>query len=149
MTREKNLELQIQSRVTAELERLRASESAKLAELGDKISAEPDHTSTSAHDHHSLKEHIADTLGVHSAEHQREQSLSHDSVAKEVEVLKRKLERRKKMEEVDQGVERAKEGVVQCLRTHDRRPLDCWKEVETFRREVLRLERDFVERTVR
>lgn len=149
MTREKNLELQIQARVTAELERLRAAESARLAETADKISAEPDHTSTPGHQHSSLKEHIADTLGVHSAEHKRLQQLSHDSVAKEIEVLRRKLERRKSLERMDQTVERAKEEVAQCLRTHDTRPLDCWREVETFRKEVLRLERAFVERTVR
>ena len=63
--------------------------------------------------------------------------------------MKKKLEARKKLEQVDPTVEKAKEDVVTCLRTNDRRPLDCWKEVETFRREVGRLEREFVEKTVR
>jgi altered-inheritance-of-mitochondria protein 13 len=70
-------------------------------------------------------------------------------VSKEIAELKKKLEARKKLEQVDPAVEKAKEDVVACLRTNDRRPLDCWKEVETFRREVGRLEREFVEKTVR
>lgn len=66
---------------------------------------------------------------------------------KEIESLKRKLEKRKVREEVagDEGVERAKGKLVKCLREKDRRPLDCWEEVEGFKREVGRLERRFVE----
>ena len=70
-------------------------------------------------------------------------------MSKEIVELKKKLEARKKLEQVDPAVEKAKEDVATCLRTNDRRPLDCWKEVETFRREVGRLEREFVEKTVR
>lgn len=49
--------------------------------------------------------------------------------------------------EKDEKVERAKDQVVACLRKNDRRPLDCWQEVETFKAEVVRLERSFVDRT--
>jgi altered-inheritance-of-mitochondria protein 13 len=70
-------------------------------------------------------------------------------VSKEIAELKRKLENRKKIEQADQGVEKAKNELVQCLRTNDRKPLDCWKEREAFKREVGRLERQFVEKTVR
>jgi altered-inheritance-of-mitochondria protein 13 len=70
-------------------------------------------------------------------------------VSKEVAELKAKLAKRKKLENVDPAVEKAKEELVQCLRINDRRPLDCWKEKEAFKREVGRLERAFVERTVR
>ena len=62
--------------------------------------------------------------------------MSRDSVTKEIEQLKAKLEQRKKLEQADADVTKAKEAVVSCLRTHDRRPLDCWKEVETFKHEV-------------
>ena len=48
----------------------------------------------------------------------------------------------------DKEVEMAKEKVVQCLRVNDRRPLDCWREVEGFKREVGRLERGFLGRVV-
>ena len=75
--------------------------------------------------------------------------MSRDIVTKEIEQLRSKLGNRKKLEQVDAELEKAKEAVVSCLRTHDRRPLDCWKEVETFKKEVGRLEKEFVERTVR
>jgi altered-inheritance-of-mitochondria protein 13 len=38
--------------------------------------------------------------------------------------------------------------VVSCLRLNDRRPLDCWKEVQEFKKEVARLEEAFVDRIV-
>ena len=50
---------------------------------------------------------------------------------------------------VDEGVEKAKSEVVKCLRENDRRPLDCWKEVENFKNEVRRLEGVWVEKIVR
>lgn len=84
-----------------------------------------------------------------AAEKERKAHLSHSSVSQEISELKKKLESRKKIEQPDPGVEKAKEELVQCLRINDRRPLDCWKEREAFKREVGRLEREFVERTVR
>jgi altered-inheritance-of-mitochondria protein 13 len=75
--------------------------------------------------------------------------MSRTSVTKEIEQLKMKLEQRKKLEQADQDVTRAKEAVVACLRQNDRRPLDCWKEVESFKQEVGRLEKEFVQRTIR
>lgn len=82
------------------------------------------------------------------AEKQRQKDMSRDSVTKEIERLKAKLEQRKKLEQADADVTKAKEAVVACLRTHDRRPLDCWKEVETFKHEVGRLEKEFVHKTL-
>lgn len=66
-----------------------------------------------------------------------------------MEGLRKKLEQRKKVQELDEGVENAKSAVVNCLRDNDRRPLDCYKEVETFRQEVRRLEGKWVEGIVR
>ena len=63
--------------------------------------------------------------------------------------LKQKLERRTGIKTVPEGVEKAKEEVVRCLRVKDRRPLDCWKEVEAFRVEVGKLEAEFVQRVGR
>ena len=67
---------------------------------------------------------------------------------KEIDELKNRLQRRRIKEEVvgDKDVVAAKESVVKCLRENDRRPLDCWKEVEEFKREVGRLEKGFLER---
>lgn len=68
---------------------------------------------------------------------------------KEVAELKKKLEARRQVKEVDSGVEAAKEAVVRCLRGNDRRPLDCWREVEAFKGEVRRLEGGWVEKVIR
>ncbi len=67
----------------------------------------------------------------------------------DVKELRKKLEQRKKLTSVDEGVEKAKSQVVKCLRENDRRPLDCWKEVENFKNEVRRLEGVWVEKIVR
>jgi altered-inheritance-of-mitochondria protein 13 len=75
--------------------------------------------------------------------------LGRESVQNDVQELRKKLEQRKKLVEVDEGVEKAKSEVVRCLRVNDRRPLDCWKEVEKFREEVRRLEALWVEKVVR
>jgi len=63
--------------------------------------------------------------------------------------LRKKLEQRKKLTAVDEGVEKAKGEVIKCLRENDRRPLDCWKEVENFKNEVRRLEGAWVEKIMR
>ena len=67
----------------------------------------------------------------------------------EIAQLKKKLESRKKVEQVPKDVEQAKEKVVQCLRKNDRRPLDCWQEVEEFKRSVGVMEGQFVRRVGR
>jgi altered-inheritance-of-mitochondria protein 13 len=99
----------------------------------------------------SLVEKIQDATSSSStlAEKQRQKDMSRNSVTKEIEQLKAKLEQRKKLEQADQDVTKAKEAVVACLRQNDRRPLDCWKEVEAFKQEVGRLEKDFVQKTIR
>ena len=65
---------------------------------------------------------------------------------KEIDMLQEKLKRRKMKEEVvkDKAVEKAKADVVSCLRINDRRPLDCWREVEAFKEEVGRLEKNYL-----
>lgn len=63
--------------------------------------------------------------------------------------MRKKLQERKKVEQLDPAVQKAKDELVTCLRMNDRRPLDCWKEKEAFKREVGRLEREFVDRTIR
>ena len=84
-----------------------------------------------------------------AAEKTRLQQLSRDSVSKEVAGLKQKLQSQKKLEKPDAQVEKAKAELVACLRMNDRRPLDCWREKEEFKRQVGRLEAQFIQRTVR
>lgn len=44
----------------------------------------------------------------------------------------------------DEEVKRARGEVVRCLRFNDRKPLECWEEVERFREVARRRERGFV-----
>merc|ERR1711881_720834 len=147
-TRTANLELKIQSRVTSELERLAAEESEKLKSLASSISKEAESSPSPSSSSESTPT-LSDKLSGTASEKEKKAQLSHGSVSQEIADLKKKLGGRRKVEQVDEGVTRAKEELVQCLRVNDRRPLDCWKEREAFKREVGRLEREFVERTVR
>ena len=63
--------------------------------------------------------------------------------------LRQKLDSRKKVDNVSPEVKRAQEKLISCLRTNDRRPLDCWQEVETFKAEVGKLEKAFVQKAGR
>ncbi|KAI9765931.1 MAG: hypothetical protein M1840_007072 [Geoglossum simile] len=128
-TREKTLELHIQSRVAAELEKLRERESRVLKELEDQIS---DETLSSPENPNPRQVESPTSTTVHES----------------ITSLRSKLASRRKLEEVDESVEKAKDNVVKCLRENDRRPLDCWREVEAFRKEVGRLERNFVEKVI-
>lgn len=58
--------------------------------------------------------------------------------------LKRTLSERKVLKDLPSEVEKARNAVVSCLRINDRRPLDCWREVEIFKSEVKKMEDKFV-----
>ncbi|PQE24477.1 DUF1690 domain-containing protein [Rutstroemia sp. NJR-2017a BBW] len=131
-TRAKTLELHIQARVADELKKLQERASKDFEELTAKLSSD-DEPSASA------EKNAGEQL----------RQVGRDAVQKDVQQLKTKLERRRKLVEVDEGVVKAKSEVVRCLRENDRRPLDCWREVEAFRREVRRLEGEWVEKVVR
>ena len=150
--------------MTRELERIRDAESqqldattASLTPTNDDSSSSSTSPATASDDDHphatSLKQKIADAVTPDALKQQQQHKQSprsHDSVSSEVAELKAKLERRRKLEGgADPAVEAAKEGLVQCLRTKDRRPLDCWREVESFKAEVAKLEQKFVDRALR
>lgn len=139
-TRAKDLELHIQSRVTSELSRLSASHSAALAELAERISTSEDSEVPSGETSSAKSVITGDQTG----------DLGRESVQKEIEGLKSKLRSRRIREDIikDNDVERAKEKLVGCLRLNDRRPLDCWEEVDTFKKEVGRLEKAFLGRVM-
>ena len=107
--------------MAAELKRLQEGETAALREAQEKLSA------PSAEDDSKPSRH---------------------AVSKEVEALKHKLDSRRKVRSIPDSVEAAKGEVVRCLRENDRRPLDCWKEVEAFKEEVRRLEKGWVDKVV-
>jgi altered-inheritance-of-mitochondria protein 13 len=75
--------------------------------------------------------------------------LGRESVQNDVQELRKKLGQRKKFADIDESVEKARNEVVRCLRENDRRPLDCYKEVEKFKEEVRKLEGVWVEKIVR
>ncbi|KAI5204035.1 hypothetical protein E4T42_04556 [Aureobasidium subglaciale] len=149
-TRQRNLDLQIQQRVTAELERIREEEAKRLAQYTSTLTPtsddSSDSSSPSSSDSPSIKDKISSALTPSSSQNK---DRSNDSVSKEVAELRSKLERRKNLDKTDVAVEKAKEGLVQCLRLNDRRPLDCWEQVETFKAEVAKLEAKFVDRALR
>ncbi|RYP07163.1 hypothetical protein DL764_002710 [Monosporascus ibericus] len=122
-SRAQTLELAVQARVAEELRKLQVREDAALKEAQEKASEYADNE---------------DNGGK-----------SHQAVSKEVETLRARLEKRKQLRQLPDGVEAARGDVVRCLMEHDRRPLDCWKEVETFKEEVRRLEKQWVEKVVR
>ena len=125
-SRAQTLELQIQARVAEELQRLHDKESAALK---------------------SARETLAEAEKSANAEDQK--SNSRHKVSKEVEALRSRLEgRQKAVRELPASVEQARGDVVRCLRDNDRRPLDCWREVEAFKEEVRKLERSWVDKVV-
>ncbi|PWY83507.1 DUF1690-domain-containing protein [Aspergillus heteromorphus CBS 117.55] len=162
-SRARSLELQIQERVAQELERIRAREQQTLAEIEKRIASSkpsaPAPASGVSYPAGSLnldapripfagrESYVAPApAAVEAVPVNRE--LSRESVNSEIEELRAKLDGRKKLMELDPGLEKARMDVVGCLRLNDRRPLDCWKEVEDFKREVARLEEGFVDRIV-
>lgn len=141
-TRAKTLELHIQARVAEELKRLQEREEQTFRDLAAKLSADDERGPASPDAADSAANTDSNTI----------HALSRASVQRDVAALKQKLENRKKVVEIgvlDAGVEKAREDVVKCLRANDRRPLDCWKEVEAFRDEVKKLEEKWVEKIVR
>ncbi|KAI9367712.1 hypothetical protein BJX61DRAFT_537833 [Aspergillus egyptiacus] len=160
--RSKSLELEIQNRVSKELERLRAREQHTLAEIEKRL-AEVKDTGSSVNPTPAVS-YPAGSLDLDApripfagreytpvppaATVPVNRELNRESVNADIEALKAKLEGRKKLTELDEGVAKAQADVVSCLRVNDRRPLDCWKEVAEFKKEVSRLEEAFVDRIV-
>ncbi|KAL4805820.1 altered inheritance of mitochondria protein 13, mitochondrial [Aspergillus unguis] len=171
--RAKSLELEIQNRVAKELERLRAREQQTLAEIEKRLAEVKDSSpvltastpaaatpvTPASYPAGSLdldapripfagREFAPTPPAAMEVAAPVNRELSSQSVNSDIEELKAKLEGRKKLGELDEGVAKAQKDVASCLRLNDRRPLDCWKEVANFKREVARLEEGFVDRIV-
>ena len=135
VSRLQSLELQIQQRVAAELQRVRAQEAEALRDAQQKLSAEP-------------------AAAIEGADDQQQQPQvvnsgpSRKEVSKAIEDLRGKLEDRRKVRPLPDSLESARGEVVRCLRENDRRPLDCWREVEAFKEEVRRMEKGWVDKVV-
>lgn len=129
-SRAQNLELAVQARVAEELKRLQAQESANLKAILDEASE------------------AAEKEGAQKGKDDQKQLSSH-AVSKEVEALRARLDKRKQLRELPESVEKARSSVISCLRENDRRPLNCWEEIEAFKDEVRKLEKGWVDRVVR
>ncbi|KAJ5902711.1 hypothetical protein N7495_003239 [Penicillium taxi] len=175
-SRSKSIEIEIQKRVTQELERLREREQQTLAEIEKRLAdakdvsslpitaaTAPVATSSSGYLVGSLnldapripfagREHdaplFAEPQDASAQQVALNREVSSGSVVSEIEQLRARLDGRRKLVVLDEDVERAKADVTGCLRLHDRRPLNCWKEVEAFKAEVAKLEAAFVDRIV-
>ncbi|KAF5019301.1 hypothetical protein F66182_8694 [Fusarium sp. NRRL 66182] len=120
-SRSKLVELQIQARVAEELKKLQQQEAEALKVAHEKLN---------------------------NAEYKDDNGPSQYTVNKEIEAMRQKLEARKQVRSLPDNVEGARNEVIRCLREHDRRPLDCWQEVENFKAEVKKLEKNWVEKVV-
>lgn len=177
-SRAKALEIEVQNRVAQELQRLREREQQTLAEIEKKLAEVKDTgslpaTPAPAPAAPSPTGYPAGSLDLdapripfagmeyepspiftapqESAGQQRpvvNRDVSSDSVMSEIDQLRSRLDGRRKLAELDEGVARAQADVVGCLRLNDRRPLNCWKEVDAFKREVAKMEQAFVDRIV-
>ncbi|KAI9818727.1 MAG: hypothetical protein M1826_001315 [Phylliscum demangeonii] len=153
-TRQKTLELHIQSRVADELQRIEERASHTLREVESRLAAEsaPPAPASEAASHAATGTGTGTGTGTDSSDISSDISTpparGRDDVQREIAALQSRLQRRAKPQPVDEQVQQAREGLVACLRTHEQRPLDCWKEAERFKREVARLEEAFVDRTL-
>lgn len=112
----------MQARVAEELKKLQKIQSEVLNAAHEKIASSEAKSGSNADENNSF------TLG------------------KEVEEMRRKLQERKKVRDLPESVENARSEVIRCLRENDRRPLDCYQEVESFKAEVKKLEKTWVDK---
>lgn len=75
-----------------------------------------------------------------------EGAVSRYTVGKQVQSLRKQLEGRKQVRPLPDEVDSARKNVIRCLTENDRRPLDCWQEVENFKAEVKKLESSWVDK---
>lgn len=128
-SRAKLIEKQIQTRVSEELQKAQQRQSEALATAHEKLAS------------------VAEKLHAEggASKDDKKETDSHN-VSKELDALRSQLESRKQVRELPESVETARSAVIRCLREHDRRPLDCWQEVEDFKAEVKKLERTWVDK---
>ena len=173
-TRAKALELEIQNRVAQELQRLREREQQTLAQIEKRLAESKDTTTLPitaataplaagypegslnldapripfAGRHHDPVPTYAAPAEAAAPAQPAKRDVSRDSVAAEIDQLRSKLDGRRKLTELDGDVAKARADVTSCLQLNDRRPLNCWEEVDAFKREVARMEASFVDRIV-
>ncbi|KAF4124446.1 altered inheritance of mitochondria protein 13 [Geosmithia morbida] len=114
------IEAQIQARVAKELKALEKKQDEALAAAREKLAS------------------ISETDSNNSGE------MTGSVVGKQLDQLRAQLEARKQIRDLPKEVEGARGEMVRCLTENDRRPLDCYNEVEKFKAEVRKMEREWV-----
>jgi altered-inheritance-of-mitochondria protein 13 len=137
--------------VAAELEKIQKRETETFEAVRAKLSTEDPNLSPS--DTQSVTSKIKDAASnalpnnlasSSTREAKDRQAQSSQKVQEGIAKLKRTLSERKVLKDLSPEVEKARNAVVSCLRVNDRRPLDCWQEVEAFKTEVKKMEDKFV-----
>lgn len=85
-----------------------------------------------------------DLFKKETEEEKARKNASSQKVQEEIQKLQKALGERKVLKDLPKDVANAREEVISCLRLNDRQALNCWKEVEVFKREVRKLEEQFV-----
>ena len=162
-SRARIIDLHIQQRVAEELERIQKGENSKFEAVRKRIAEEADKDKGGERKKGageavgdvslggvSAKDLLPDSLtkSKKPSEEEQRKAASSKKVAAEIEKLKSQLSQRKVLKDLPKDVEKARDDVVSCLRVNDRRPLDCWKEVEVFKRAVKGLEDEFVRKVL-
>jgi altered-inheritance-of-mitochondria protein 13 len=147
-SRAKTLEIHIAERVAAELEKIQKRETETFEAVREKLTTEDfpsDTQSTTSKIKGAASNALPNNLTPASTTQARDrQAQSSQKVHEEIAKLKRTLSERKVLKDLPPEVEKARSAVVSCLRMNDRRPLDCWREVEAFKSEVKKMEEKFV-----
>ncbi|KAK2736348.1 hypothetical protein FQN57_000798 [Myotisia sp. PD_48] len=174
-SRLQTIELHIQSRVAEELERIRSREAPSLADLEKRIadshgsakkspgqiptgidaplSLESPRVPFAGYDGLSAASAAAAATAASPSSPSSQPYIASDElnsghVSKEIEALRQRLASRPTVRKLDAETEKAREDVVRCLRDNEARPLDCWQEVDVFKKEVARLERAWVQKVI-
>ncbi|KAI5803401.1 hypothetical protein DFH27DRAFT_555620 [Peziza echinospora] len=135
-TRSKATDLHIAQLVNSELQRLQAREDEILNQLSNSDLAPAESGSTGT----SILSNFLPSSG------QQEDPLNRQSLQEKVEGLKRRLSSVPAPEErpEDPEIVNTRQAVVNCLRINDRRPLDCYAEIERFKGVARKREKEFV-----
>lgn len=139
--------MHIAERVAAELEKIQKRETETLEAVRAKLSTEDpesDTQSTASKIKDAASNALPNNLNPSAAQAKQLKAQSSQKVQEEIAKLKRTLSERKVLKDLPPEVEKARNAVVSCLRINDRRPLDCWREVEIFKSEVKKMEDKFV-----
>lgn len=86
----------------------------------------------------------SDLFKKETEEEKARKNASSQKVQEEIQKLQKALGERKVLKDLPKEVENARQEVISCLRVNDRQSLNCWKEVEIFKREVRKLEEQFI-----